>query len=418
MKNFFKNLFKMPLATYKCSTVWIIAIFSLLLSGGITTIATQLNTTVDRFDIVETRTGSIIGDIGSRSSVGLENGFTQEGLKIWKLDASAPSGSRFTEITNFNSEIITSGDAGDRLYFSGPQGIKTWAIKTLCTVAKTSTEKYIAKYYSINADDLIPVDWMSMNDTCIRQNSKNLWRITNEQYITLNEQIDSDWLGTDNILDKIPNTGESRYWLILEVPPGGISTPPRITNIMYRSNGIARLKCNWDVFFGISRVRVSQKIPAIDFWDGGIPNTATLNITSTAIQTVHKLRNALGDSIHGPYSFPFGIDTSTPITIALSYSSSTAINTADIQIDLYTASHINGTIGVGVTSDRIITRNIVIPSAGKVGSVILIDDYSIDDFLEADIMFIQITRTDSNGGDFYPIEFFINYNIFKIGKSQ
>jgi len=418
MKKFLKNIFTLPIATYKCSTVWIIAIFSLLLSGGITTIATQLNTTIDRFDIVETRTGSITGDVGSRSSVGLENGFTQEGLKIWKLDASAPSGSRFTEITDFETEIITSGDAGDRLYFSGPQGVLTWAIKSLCTVAKTSPEKYLVKYWSITADDLVEVDWMSMNDTCIKQNAKNLWQITNDQYITISEKISNDWVGRNNILDKIPNTGESRYWLVLEVPPGGIATPPRINNVMFRSNGIATIRCNWDVFFGVSRFKISHKIPAIDFWDGGIPNTATLNISSTAIQTVYKLRNALGDAIHAPYSFPFGIDTSTPIEIALSYSSSTAINTADIQIDLYTASHTDGNIGAGQTSDRIITRNITIPAGGKVGSVVLIDDYSIDDFLEADIMFIQITRTDSNGGDFYPLEFCINYTVFKMGKSQ
>lgn len=418
MKNFLKNLFKAKLASYKCSTLWLVAIFSLILSSGITIIATQLNTQIDRFDIVETLRGSITGDIESRSSVGLENGFTQEGLKVFKYDASATSGSKFTEITDLNTSLQTSGDANDRLYFSGQQGVLTWAIKTLCETAKTSPEKYIVKYWSATAGDLIEVDWMSMNDTCIRQNGKNLWEITNDQYITLSEKIFGDWIGRDNILDKIPNTGESRYWFVLENPIGGIATPPKINRIMFRSNGVSKLNCNWDVFWGIARVIISHKIPAINFWDGGIPNTATLNITSTAIQTVYKLRNALGDAIHGPYSFPFGIDTSTPIEIALSYSASTAINTADIQIDLYTASHTDGNIGTGQTSDRIITRNITIPSAGKVGSVVLIDDYSIDDFLEADIMFIQITRTDNNGGDFYPLEFCINYNIFKVGRSQ
>jgi len=377
----------------------------------------QITKNIDKLNNVQIFGGQIVGRTpASRASSGTSNnGFTAEDLRVFKYIAANPSGSRFVEVTDFTTQWDTTGAAGDRLYFGAPY--KTWAIKTLCTVAKTS-EKYIAKYYSINADDLIPVSWMSMNDECLEQNSKNLWQITNDQYFTINKNINSDWLGTDNILDKIPNTGDSRYWNVLEVPVGGIATPAKIRDVVYRSNGVAKLECNsQNVYFGNARLKKSDKIPAIAFWNGGVPETASINITSTLKQTVHKLRNAADDAIHSPYALPFGIDTSTPMEIALTFAASQAINTGDIEIDLKGVSYLGGAIGTGETSDRIVTTNINIPDT-NIKLVQLIADYDISNYKECDTIFVQLKRTDSNGGSFYPINAHFCCTLFKEGKIE
>jgi len=377
---------------------------------------TKIDNVVENIEITG---GQITGSTpASRASSGNNNnGFATQGLRVFKYIASDPSGSRFTEILNFDvTDFTMPTGAGDRLYFSAPQGIKAWAIFALPLQAK-STETLIGKYWSATAGDLVEVDYMAMNGQCLDQSSKQIWEITNDDHFTINRNIDADWIGRDNILDKIPNTGDSRHWVILENPVGGIATPARLKSIAYRSNGVSQLDCNkQSIFWGTSRVKISHKMPAIEFWNGGIPNVKLLDITSTAMQSVHKLRSALGDTIKGPWSFPFGVDTSTPIEILLSYSASAPINTADLEINLKSVSHTNGNIGVSQTSDRIITKNINISATGKVESIVLIDDYSIADFLEADIIFIQLKRTDNNGGEFYPIEFCINYHAYKIGK--
>ena len=378
----------------------------------------QITKTTERLNDLEIVGGQIVGSTpATRASSGASNnGFTAEGLRVFFYDASAPSGSRFTEITDFTTEFFTPTDAGDRIYFGAPQNIKTWSVRAIPTIGK-SPEKYIAKYYSILANDLVEVSWMSMNDQCIDQNDKDLWRISNEQYFTLNKNIDADWLARKGILDKIPDSGEFRYWSILEVPVGGIATPAKIKDVTYRSNGVSQLECNsQSVFWGNARVKVSDEIPAINFWDGGIPVTASLPITSTLIQTVHKLRNAANDAIHAPWSIPFGVDTSTPMEIYLSFSSSAAITTADIQLDLKAVSRTGGIIGAGESSDRIVTRNITTSGINANESILLIDDYDISNLLEGDLIFIQITRTDNNGGDFFPLDFFLNPTLYKIGK--
>jgi len=374
---------------------------------------------LSKFTNAEIANSSIIGSREVKSTSGLNNsGFLQEDLRIFKYDASAVSGSRFTEVTDLENEFEMLADAGDRLYFGAPQGVKTWAIYALPTVAKT-TEKLIGKYYSILADDLVTVNYVSMTGNCLEQNNKNLFLQTNNQYVTFDKSIDADWAANDNITDKIPNTGDFRNWFILENPIGGVATPARLLNVGYRSNGTSQIDCNQQlIFWGTSRLEISQKIACVNFWDGGVPNIATLPITSTHTTKTHNLRNAQNDEIHYEWSLPYGIDTSSPMEFCLSYSASQAINTANIVLDVKTVSHTAGVIGAGQVSDRIVTKNLNIASSGKVETTTFMADYYISNFKEEDIIFIELQRTDANGGSFYPLELCINYPIYKIGKFE
>lgn len=373
---------------------------------------------LDRFTNAEIVNSSVIGSGAVKSTAGLNNsGLVQDGLRIFTKDASSPSGSKFIEITDFDDVRMLDG-AGDGLYIGAPQGIKPWGFYALPTTAKSS-EKFIAKYWSIATGDLKEVNYVSLVGDCLEQNNKQLFLTTGNEYMTVDKSIETDWQANNNVLDKIPNTGDNRNWLILENPIGGVATPAILTNVGYRSNGTSQIDCNQQlIFWGNSRLKISNKIACVNFWDGGIPNVATVPITSTHATKFHKLRNALNDEIHYEWSLPYGIDTSSPMEFCLSYSASQAINTADIAINLKTVSHTNGVIGAGETSDRIVTKNLNIASSGKVETTTFMTDYYISDFLEEDIVFIEIQRTDNNGGDFYPVELCINYPIYKIGKFE
>jgi hypothetical protein len=376
----------------------------------------QETKTLNKFIDTEIANSSIIGSDAVKATSGLNNsGFVQSDFRIFTYKASLASGSRFTEITDFD-DVRMLQDAGDRLYFGAPAGVKTWGIFTSPDVVKTS-EKLIAKYYSTALDDLKEVNYMSMTGDCLDQNNNNLFLTDFLENFTIDKSIDADWQAKNNVLDKIPNTGDLRYWTILENPVGGVATPARLTRVSYRSNGTSQLDFNQQlIFWGMSRLVISQKIACVNFWNGGIPNIATLPITATHTSKTHKLRNAQNDEIHYEWSLPYGIDTSSPMEFCLSYSASQAINTADIVLDVKTVDHTNGVIGAGQTSDRIVTKNLNITGSGKVETTTFMSDYYVSDFLEEDIIFIELQRTDSNGGDFYPLELCINYPIYKIGK--
>lgn len=380
--------------------------------------STQINTEKDKFNIIETTTGSITGTPEIRGSVGLELGFSQEGLKIFLQDVSAPSGSQFIEITDFDNEFQILADAGDRIYFGVniETAIRPYGIKAQATVAKSS-ETLIAKYYSIVADDLVETNYVVLVGDCLDQNNNKLWEVTRDEWISVPRNIHADWAANDNVLDKIPNTGDLRYWYILEVPPGGLATPARIRDVAWRGSGISKLDCNnQDILWGLAKLKKSIRVPFIDFWDGGIPVTTVIPITNTLSQTVHILRSGQNDVLHRTLSFPYGIDTSMPAEICISFTSNQAINTADIELDIYITDRNGGLLGLVQTSDLIVTKNINVSGTYSLQTSILASNIDISNVLENYTLFVQITRTDGNGGQFYPIDFFFDFYKYKMGK--
>jgi len=413
MKKLIKNIFKMPLATYKCSTVWIVFFSTLFLSAGFTTLATQLSTQIDRFNITETQQ-TTIGDMSIKSTSGFnKNGFINTDFFVYKYDASAPSGSRFTEITDYGAIETLSTDAGDRLYIG--TRFQYFSFSATVTQAKTS-EKYIVKYSSSATGDLLSTPYMSMRDPQVEPTNKSLFENIGFNYLTISVNAGLDWQSSTGELDKYPNTISAHYWLAIEVPPGGIATPAKARDFAWRGSGQSKTEDkNSDVYWGISRILKNVEISTEDFSNGGVPELYNLAITSTQSQRVHRLRNALGDSIKYRWALPEGIDTSTPIFMNFVYSSSQAINTANIRTDLK-INKMGSLLNASQISDYNQTVNFNIPTAFIQYGSALITSFDISSFIEDNVMYIEIQRTDNNGGDFYPLTLCINYYIFKEGK--
>ena len=376
----------------------------------------QETKTFNKFTSIDVAQGSSVGTPALKSTAGENNnGVSSENLRVVLQDISAPSGSQFTEVTDLSAVLTVPSTAGHRIFFGSI--VKPWVIFNEMTQVKSS-EKFIAKYVTGGGGGtLTEVNYSTINGVFFTPNAKRVFEDLPPQYLTIDRNADITWATNLGVLDTIPTSTEATYWFCLEVPVGGITTPAQIRDIAFRSAGTSNINFNQQqMLWGNTRITVSKKIPAIEFWNGGVPEVSSIPITSTATQSVHKFRSALGDHMHAPWSLPFGIDTSSPLEFCLSYTASQAINTADIVLDLKAVSHINGTIGAGETSDRIITKNLNITTPLKVETTIFLSDYFVSDFKDDDIIFIQIGRTDSNGGDFHPIEVCINYPIFKFGN--
>ena len=188
-------------------------------------------------------------DIGEGGSYSANKGGTTI-VQAFSYDASATSGSRFTELTiTANNTFL--GDAGDRFYVGSTS--KFWAMRCAIGVVKT-TETYLGFYY--NGSALTAATIMGIKKDAVKSVGTAIFEQTSEQeYVTFDRSIDTDWAAADDVLDVIPNTTSALFWFVLQVPVGDFATAPRIDDIKVRgtdadfATGISQL-----IFWGKARV--------------------------------------------------------------------------------------------------------------------------------------------------------------------
>jgi len=379
----------------------------------------QYDKTMSKFNSTDTSVGSSVGTRDIKSTAGFNNnGFVQDDLEVWIKDASAVSGSKLTRINDLNSVYETLGDAGDQILFGSP--VQCWGIYSSLLTAK-SNEQYIGKYYSSSLADLKETTYMSVVDEFLNQNKTNVFEALVSNNITMNKKIRLDWMSNtpSGILDKIPatNDGVNRYWWALEVPVGGLTTTPRLIDTAYRGSGLSKIEYNQqDVYWGNARLQDQKNINTDNIRTPSGTPVVSIDITSTQVQLVYNMRSALNDNVVFRWQLPVGIDTSTPIDIDFSYIANAAINTADINIDIKKLTQ-GSIVGAGETSDLNQTENINITAGNTINLCHnLATDFDISDMKPFDILSIEVIRTDSNGGSFYPLHSCIKHTLFKMGK--
>jgi len=252
-------------------------------------------------------------------------------LKAFKYDASAGSGSRFTEITDLNAQNTLLGDVGDRVYVGSPY--KHWGTRMEVGVVKVGGTQII-KFSESGALVACPSaggmvilkdDAESIGDTWLQQTAQ-------KEYLVIDRDIDSTWTVEDNITDVIPNTGTPLYWVAYEVPSGGWSPAPRVDEIKIRGSDFDVISgASFPVFWGKGRVEIHERL---DLGEGSGPQSATLDITSTLQFESKKMRSANPDPITRLVKLAQGIDTSCGIFFTLDYQASAAISTCDIKLEI------------------------------------------------------------------------------------
>jgi len=249
-----------------------------------------------------------------------EGGSYSIGLIAYTYDASAVSGSRFTAVADLNGTNAMSKDAGDRVYYGHAN--KFWGVRTLASVAKSSSEKYIIKYW--NGSILATTSFMGiLKDDANSVGENIMLQTTQKEYCTWDIDINNTWIVTDNQTDIIPNTGMAKYWVCFEIPTGGLVQAPTVTEIKIRGSDFDIISGTaFAVYWGLSRISIIERI-TLDIHPGGGGA-----IQDQTIASDFKIRvisfDKEGDDVGFMWVLPEGIDTSCGLKFSVDYISEEA----------------------------------------------------------------------------------------------
>lgn len=339
-------------------------------------------------------------------------------IKAFKYDASAGSGSRFTEFTDMNANETWLDDVGDRMYLGLSK--KFWATRFEIGVAK-SNEILIQKYYDGGALTAIP--YMVVD----KDTSNSLGQVFLEgvvgdkEYMTIPKFIDADWTAVDNILDTIPNTGTALFWIAIE-NPALLVTPPRTDEIRMRiSDADSVTGTGAPIYWGNTRPDKDQVIPLDSVIKiATFPKIQEEDITSTIVLPMYTFRNGQNDTVEVPFHLPEGIETGNPLDISIDYKTS---NDLEIKFDV---SYYFVTQGTAIDNAQTDTGSFTMndtPSAVDQwqNDVDLSDGSRIDiqTLNGGDDIIIAVSRdgvADANTGSVFIINLIVHYHIFQLGE--
>ncbi|KKL99487.1 hypothetical protein LCGC14_1813940, partial [marine sediment metagenome] len=338
-------------------------------------------------------------------------------VRAFTYDASATSGSRFTEISDLDAQNTLLGAAGDRVYVGSPH--KIWAARFEVGVAKSS--ELLSGFYW-NGSALTAMTFMGIKkDTVVSVGDNVLEQISEKEYIVFDQQIDADWATADNQTDTIPNTGENLYWIALQVPVGGFATPPRVDEIRVRGSdsdfvtGTAQY-----VMWGKSRVEIHTVLSAFTKKAVGQPAVEDIAFTSTINVPLLALRNSQSDSLELSFRIPDELDTSCKMEAKLDWLSDDS-GEVDFIFRYYVM-----TDGTSVSSGDTDTASVSTSITPTGADQIQIDDdittgHTIDvSTLNAgDLIVFELVRSggvDTNSGKVYAVNISIDWISWTLGE--
>jgi len=343
-----------------------------------------------------------------------EGGSYSAGLVAYTYDASAVSGSRFTAIADLNGTNALTVDAGDRIYFGHVD--KFWAVRFELSVAK-SAEKLIFKYWNgalttSSYSGVLKDDANTLHDDIMLQ-------IAQKEYITWDIDINNDWAAIDNQLDAIPNSGTARYWICLEIPPGGLTTAPTITEIKIRGSDFDVISGTaFPVFWGLSRVAILERITLDIRPGGGGAIQDQVIATDMSIRVVSF--DAELDNVGFMWVLPDGIDTSCGLQFSVDYISE---NAQQLTLNLKLKKLKTGVaVGGGESTDLDEDSTFTVATANDFvsGQLLNVAPFSIQDLAAGDSIAIQVTmKTMPNTGgtnEFIPTSFRVEYVLWTTGR--
>lgn len=337
-------------------------------------------------------------------------------VSAFTYDASAASGSRFTELA-LNAQNTLLGDAGDRIYVGSPN--KHWALRFEIGVAKSS-EVLLASYWdgsSLRAVTLMGV----LKDSVTTLGDAVLEQTVEQEYITFDRTVDDNWATADDQLDVIPNTGTALFWMVLEVPGGGLATPPRIDEIKVRGTDADFATASSQlILWGKARVELHEVVGTFSERAAAQPKLVDIAWSVNSVLPLFQLRNGQSDGVDLVFKLPKGIDTSSMLIVTFDWF---ADATGEVDFDLVCKVSTQGTaIGVGEADTGLISTSITPSGADELQSEdsltgtspIDISMLNVDDL----IIFTLIRRgaADTNAGNVYPILLSVHHIQWTLGE--
>ena len=329
-------------------------------------------------------------------------------VQVFTYDASAASGSRFTEFTDLDASNTMLADVGDRLYIGSDELF--WATRFEISTA-IGDSQLVMRFYD---GSLSPANLSNMTHMGILKDSAttlgtNIWNQTAEkEYTTWDHDIQDDWIRGNNVPDLIPNADGNKYWIIFEVPTAGITNAPVFTEIKVRGtdfdivSGLSHV-----VYWGNARLGIHERIPLNVVKSPGGTGTTNIDIDSAHQQTVFDF-NGAGDLVSFFWIIPECVDTSSKIEVELDWSA----NAADtFDFTLSASSLLNNTvIGSSVTPDFQRSFSLISSAANtmRIEEPITPDGISIQNLTATDMISIELERTDATNA-MYPFAITIHY---------
>ncbi len=346
-----------------------------------------------------------------------EGGSYDAGLVAYTYDATASSGSRFTVIADLSGTNALSGDAGDRIYFGHTN--KFWAVRLEISIIKSSAEKYIIQYWNGSATT---TDCMGiLKDSANTIGNDIILQTVQKEYITWDIDINGDWVTVDNQLDIIPNTGSSKYWIWFEVPGGGLSQAPTVTEIKIRGSDFDIITGTaFSVSWGLARTAITERI-TLDISPGGGGAIQDQPIATNMIIRVVAF-DAVSDNVGFMWVLPEGIDTSCGIIFSVDYISENAQQlTLNLMLKkLKTGTAVSGSESTDLDEDT--TFTVATADSFVVGQILNVSPFSIQDLFAGDSVAIQLTMDTmpNTGGtnEFIPTSFRVKYFKWTSGKHE
>ncbi len=330
-------------------------------------------------------------------------------VQAFQYDASAVSGSRFTELT-LDASNTWLGDAGDRVYIGSTK--QFWAARFNFTTAKT-TELLQAGYW--NGSALTNTDHMVIRKDTADNIGDGIGEQTAEkEYVTWDHDVDDDWAAADDVTDKIPNGASSMFWIYFQVPVGDLATAPVTNEIRVRGSDTDVITGTaFQVWWGHARVEVHERIPLNVTKSPGGTGTTNVAITSGHSQTLLNFNGV--DDTAWVWVLPEGIDTSTRIHVKLDY----IANAADTFTLVLTAKRLKNATAVSSSeSDDYTSSTDVVAAAADTfysKQELAAVHISIQDLAAEDAISFELARTDT-GNAIFPVSVTIHYSKWTTGE--
>ncbi len=329
-------------------------------------------------------------------------------IQSFTYDASAASGSRFTELT-LDATNTLLGDTGDRFYLCSQKLF--WAGRFEVSTAK-GNEHLDFKYYDGNT--LIGESMMGiLKDSATSIGEEILMQTAEKEYFTWDHEIADNWTTADNVLDTIPDLTANSYCVALEVGVT-LATAPVVTEIKARGTDFDLVSgTSYPILWGNSRVENHERIQLTVARSPGGTGTTNIDIDSAHKQTVFNF-NGVGDNLAFIWTLPEGLDTSNDIHVELDWTANAA-DTFDIDLSVSLLRN-NTLIGNSIAPDFTQSTSLLADSANRIYTGYLIgDDIEIHNMTSSDSVSFEIQRTDASNA-MYPLSVIIHYVSFSIGE--
>ncbi len=405
--------------------IWIVAgilLMAFLVTGATTITDTLISTTGSiTVDGDITSDGDILfrgkldvgqPGVGGGLDVGEGGSYTKNSsgttiVQAFTYDASASSGSRFTELTLDASNTFL-GDPGDRLYVGST--LQFWGARFETTTA-SSGEDFQILYW--NGTDMRAEHYMGLlknNATSVGQNI--LEQTAEKEYVIWDHEIQSTWVAADNVVDAVPNGFQDMFWVALNVTEM-LSTPPVVAEIKVRGTDFDIVTdAAYLVLWGQARIEKHDSIPlTVAKVPGGVTTTA-IDIDRSHQQIVFNFDGA-GDNLGFFWTLPAAIDTSSDLHITFDYVADAA-DTYDLNLTIKRLMN-NTLIGSSIVPDFEISTAITAAAADTIyngvtiGDEIDIQNMSIDDQIS-----FELLRTDDTNA-IYPLSVTVHYIAYSTG---